>query len=152
MAGVFAGTFSHSLDSKGRVIIPANFREKLGTGFTIALNSSSDALAVYPLEKWEAKSELLSRVRDTDDEGMDYVRYIMANAVIDMEMDAQGRVLVPLPLREAVGLSRDLAFVGMLDHVEIWDAAAYAEKARLLRENALNSRRHVDTTYGRVNP
>ena len=79
MTRVFAGTFSHSLDGKGRVIIPAGFRDLLGSGFTIALNSSIDALALYPQEKWDAVNEQLSRVRDTDDEGMAYVRYIMAN-------------------------------------------------------------------------
>ncbi|MCL1963705.1 MAG: division/cell wall cluster transcriptional repressor MraZ [Firmicutes bacterium] len=147
MAGVFAGTFSHSLDGKGRVIIPASFREKLGSGFTIALSSGIDALAVYPPAKWEAVNEQLSRVRDTDDEGMDYLRYIMANAQTDLEMDAQGRVLLPQPLREAVGLTRDLTFVGMRDHVEIWDAAAYAEKSLKARENFAKLRRHVNETY-----
>ncbi len=147
MAGVFAGTFSHSLDSKGRVIIPASFREKLGAGFTIALNSSIDALAVYPQQKWEAVNEQLGRVRDTDDEGMDYLRYIMANAETDMEMDAQGRVLLPSPLREAAGLARDLVFVGMRDHIEIWDTAMFAEKTRLARERFAQLRRHVNETY-----
>ena len=60
---VFAGTFSHSLDGKGRVIIPAGFRDLLGSGFTIALNSSIDALALYPQEKWDAVNEQLARVR-----------------------------------------------------------------------------------------
>lgn len=144
---VFAGTFSHSLDGKGRVIIPAGFRDLLGSGFTIALNSSIDALALYPQEKWDAVNEQLARVRDTDDEGMAYVRYIMANAQTDMDMDAQGRVLVPTNLREAAGITRDLTFVGMRDHIELWDSAAFAEKARIARENFAALRRHVNETY-----
>lgn len=147
MIGVFAGTFAHSLDSKGRVIIPVSFRDKLGTGFTIALNSSIDALAVYPEEKWQAVNEQLGRVRDTDEEGMNYLRYIMSNAQTDMEMDAQGRVLLPLPLREAAGLTKELTFVGMRDHVEIWDSESFAEKTRRARENFAALRRHVNETY-----
>lgn len=147
MAGVFAGTFAHSLDGKGRVIIPASFREKLGTGFTIALNSSIDALAVYPLEKWEEVNEQLSRVKHTDDEGMDYVRLIMANSQTDMEMDTQGRVLLPIHLREAAGLSKELTFVGMRDHIEIWDTEIFVDRARRARENFAALRRHVNETY-----
>ena len=103
MTRVFAGTYSHSLDGKGRVIIPAGFRDLLGSGFTIALNSSIDALALYPQEKWDAVNEQLSRVRDT--------------------------------------------FVGMRDHIELWDSAAFAEKARIARENFAALRRHVNETY-----
>ena len=147
MTGVFAGTFSHSLDGKGRAIIPASFREKLGSNFTMALNSSIEALALYPQEKWESVNEQLGRVRDTDEEGMDYLRYIMANAQTEMAMDAQGRVLLPANLREAIGLSRELTFVGMRDHIEIWDTAAFVEKTRKARENFAALRRHVNETY-----
>ena len=147
MAHVFAGTFSHSLDGKGRVIIPASFSELLGSGFTVALNSSIDALALYPQAKWDAVNEQLSRVRDTDDEGMAYVRYIMANATTDLDMDAQGRVLIPANLREAAGIGRDLTFVGMRDHIELWDSEAFAEKARQARANFAALRRHVNETY-----
>lgn len=147
MTRVFAGSYSHSLDGKGRVIIPAGFRELLGVGFTIALNSSIDALALYPQQKWEAVSDQLSRVRDTDEEGMAYVRYIMANAQTDMDMDAQGRVLLPANLREAAGIVRDVTFVGMRDHIELWDSDAFAEKARQARENFAALRRHVNETY-----
>jgi len=147
MAGVFAGTFAHSLDGKGRVIIPSKFRDKLGSGFTIALNSSIEALAVYPLEKWESVNEQLGRVRDTDEMGMNYLRYIMANAETDMEMDAQGRVLLPQTLREEVGMTRDLTFVGMRDHIEIWDTARYADKTSKTREAFSQLRSHVNETY-----
>lgn len=147
MTRVFAGTYSHSLDGKGRVIIPAGFRELLGSGFTIALNSSIEALALYPESKWDAVNEQLSRVRDTDEEGMAYVRYVMANAMTDMEMDAQGRVLIPTHLREAAGIGRELTFVGMRDHIELWDSEAFAEKTRKARENFAALRRHVNETY-----
>ena len=144
MAGVFAGTFSHSLDGKGRVIIPACYREGLGESFTVALNSSIEALALYPAGKWEAINERLSRVKDTDDEGMDYVRYIMSYAIPDTTMDAQGRVLLPAPIRSEVGLERDVTFVGLRDHIEIWDTETFKAKERSVRERFSQLRRHVN--------
>ena len=144
MAGVFAGTFSHSLDGKGRVIIPACYREGLGESFTVALNSSIEALALYPAGKWEAINEWLSRVKDTDDEGMDYVRYIMSYAIPDTTMDAQGRVLLPAPIRSEVGLERDVTFVGLRDHIEIWDPETFKAKERSVRERFSQLRRHVN--------
>lgn len=147
MAGVFAGTYAHSLDAKGRVIIPAGYREKLGSGFTITINSSIDALVFYPASKWESVYEQLVSVRDTDDIAMDYKRYLVANAVTDVDMDAQGRVLIPANLREAVGLTREVTFVGMLDYAELWDTAALADKTRNTRANFAKHRQHMDETY-----
>ena len=128
MAADFAGSFEHSLDSKGRVIIPVSLRDQLGEQFTIALNSENTALALYPLEKWEEIKARLSQVRSTDVKGMMYVRYIMGNAYTGNVMDAQGRILLPQKLRSKVGLARELVFVGMNDHIEIWDASRYQEK------------------------
>ncbi len=147
MANGFAGKFEHNLDSKGRAIIPASFREKIGIGFTIAVNTSFDALAIYPQEKWDEVNNQLGRVRDTDDEGMDYVRLILANAQTDLEMDAQGRVLLPPLLREAIGIGKDLTFIGMRDHVEIWDTALYLDREKRAREKFSALRRHVNDSY-----
>ncbi|MDL2318880.1 division/cell wall cluster transcriptional repressor MraZ [Eubacteriales bacterium OttesenSCG-928-A19] len=147
MAGVFTGMYSHSLDAKGRVIIPASYREKLGKGFTITINSSLDALVIYPADKWEAVYEQLVAVRDTDAMGMDYKRYLVANAQTDVDMDAQGRVLLPANLREEGGLIKDVTFVGMLDYVELWDTTALAEKKANTRASFAKHRRHMDETY-----
>lgn len=147
MAGIFTGTHSHSLDAKGRVIIPVGYREKLGASFTITLNNSIDALVIYPAEKWEDVYHLLVSVRDTDGIGVSYKRYIAANALTEQEMDAQGRVLIPQHLREAAGLTKDVTFVGMLDHAELWDSARLAETTRSVRENFAAHRDHVDRTY-----
>ncbi len=147
MSSVFAGTYSHNLDGKNRAIVPAAFRDKLGSGFTIALNSTSTALTLYPKVKWDVVIEQLARIRQTDDDGMDYLRYIMAHAEIDVEMDPQGRILLPQPLREAAGLTRDLVFVGMFDHAEIWDAETYAAKLLDTKTNLSQKRKHVDDIH-----
>ena len=147
MSGVFAGTYAHSLDMKGRATIPAGFRDHLASGFIIALNSSIDALAIYPPSKWEEVSERLSKVRDTDDDGMDYLRLIMSNAQPDSMMDAQGRILLPANLRDFVGIAREITFIGLRDHIEVWDSVTFEEKVRRTRENFTALRRHVNEVY-----
>ena len=148
MDRTFSGFHSHSLDIKGRVIIPAPFRDKLGSQFTVLPNNRFDALAIYPLKKWEAFSERLSRVRDTDDTGMDYLLLLMAHVQTNMQMDSQGRVLLPQTLREAVGIDKDLTFVGVLDYILIWDSERFKNRMRGLRAQLPELNSHVDTAYG----
>ncbi len=147
MTRFFAGTYAHSLDAKGRVIIPASFRDKLGAGFTITINSDVNALAFYPASEWETVYRKLISVRDTDQMGMDYKRYIVANALTDVDMDAQGRVLIPANLRDIVNLSREVTFVGMLGSAELWDTATLNGKLLATRRAFSEHRQHMDETY-----
>lgn len=147
MAADFAGSFEHSLDSKGRVIIPVSLRDQLGEQFTIALNSENTALALYPLEKWEEIKARLSQVRSTDVKGMMYVRYIMGNAYTGNVMDAQGRILLPQKLRSKVGLARELVFVGMNDHIEIWDASRYQAQEQEAEMDFAGLLAHMEERY-----
>ena len=147
MAADFAGSFEHSLDSKGRVIIPVSLRDQLGEQFTIALNSENTALALYPLEKWEEIKARLSQVRSTDVKGMMYVRYIMGNAYTGNVMDAQGRILLPQKLRSKVGLARELVFVGMNDHIEIWDASCYQAQEQEAEMDFADLLAHMEERY-----
>lgn len=147
MAGVFAGTYAHSLDAKGRVIIPAGYRDKLGGGFTITINSDVNALVFYPASKWESVYRQLIAVRDTDEMGTDYKRYMVAYALTDVDMDAQGRVLIPANLRELVGLTKEVTFVGMLDSTELWDTQTLTDKLFSTRKRISEHRQHMDETY-----
>lgn len=147
MAADFAGSFEHSLDSKGRVIIPVSLRDQLGEQFTIALNSENTALALYPLKKWEEIKARLSQVRSTDVKGMMYVRYIMGNAYTGNVMDAQGRILLPQKLRSKVGLARELVFVGMNDHIEIWDASRYQAQEQEAEMDFADLLAHMEERY-----
>ena len=124
----FSASFDHSLDGKGRVIIPASYREALGEDFTITINSDKTAIAIYPKKMWDKKLEELSRVNPMDQRGMRYVRYVMSVAFAGNSMDAQGRVLIPMKLRNKIGLTRDIVFVGLPSYIEIWDAEVYAKK------------------------
>ncbi|MDR0396773.1 MAG: division/cell wall cluster transcriptional repressor MraZ [Oscillospiraceae bacterium] len=147
MAEDFVGTFDHSLDNKGRTIVPSAFREQLGTGFTAAMNSEWKALALYPSQKWNCIRERLSRMRDTDPAAMAYKRMVSAYAMHVDELDSQGRVLLPKVMREKAGLGQRILFIGMGDYVEVWDAARYAqhESASLARMDELIA--YVDERY-----
>ena len=121
----FSGSFEHSLDGKGRVIIPSSFREALGEDFTITINPDKTAVAIYPKEMWDKQLERLSRIDPMDKLGARYARYLMSVSFSGNSMDAQGRVLIPAKLRAKIGLARDIVFVGVNRYIEIWDAEVY---------------------------
>ena len=121
----FSGSFDHSLDGKGRVIIPASFREALGEDFTITINPDKTAVAIYPKAMWDKQLERLSLIDPMDKLGARYERYLMSVSFSGNSMDAQGRVLIPSKLRQKIGLTRDIVFVGVNRYIEIWDAEVY---------------------------
>ena len=123
----FSGSFDHSLDGKGRAIIPSSFREALGQDFTITVNPNRTAIAVYPKSVWDRQLERLSHINPMDKQGIQYERYLMSVSFSDNNIDAQGRVLIPAKLRAKLGLTRDVVFVGLNEYIEIWDAAVYAK-------------------------
>ena len=123
----FSGSFDHSLDSKGRVIIPASFREALQEDFTITINPNKTAVAIYPKAMWDKQLEQLSRINPMDAKGLKYERYVMSVSFSGNSMDAQGRVLIPSKLRNKIGLTRDIVFIGLNHYIEIWDAEVYAQ-------------------------
>lgn len=123
----FSGSYDHSLDSKGRVIIPASFREALGEDFTITINPTKTAVAIYPKAVWDMQLERFSHINPMDKVGLTYERYLMSVSFSGNSMDAQGRVLIPAKLRGKIGLTRDIVFVGLNHYIEIWDAGVYAK-------------------------
>lgn len=121
----FSGSFDHSLDSKGRVIIPASFRDALGEDFTITINPTKTAVAIYPKAVWDRQLRRFAKINPMDKVALQYERYLMSVSFSGNSMDAQGRVLIPVKLRGKIGLTRDIVFVGLNDYIEIWDAAVY---------------------------
>lgn len=124
----FIGKFNHSVDAKGRVILPAKFREKLGDEFVMTVGLDG-CLYVYPNEEWEVFAEQLSNLPGTA-EGREFQRYFYENAV-SCEIDKQGRVLIPADLRAAAGLVKDIVFIGMNKRIEIWSKERKAAGSQL---------------------
>ena len=114
---MFMGTDGHSIDAKGRVIVPAKFREVLGDSFVVTLGLDG-CLFVYPEEEWEDFVKQLKELPGSK-EARKLQRYFMAGAA-PCDVDKQGRVLIPSSLREKVGLDKDVVFVGVMSKIEIW--------------------------------
>lgn len=116
---MFSGKAYHNLDAKGRLFIPAVFREELGNQFIVAKGFSEPYLSVYPMREWEsliAKIDALGL--DKDVRAMK--RYIMMSAS-QTEMDSQGRIVLTKEHREYAGLEKEVVVIGMSNTIEIWD-------------------------------
>jgi transcriptional regulator MraZ len=125
---MFLGEHQHSLDAKGRVILPARFREQLEGGAVMA-KALDGCLAVYPTDEFEAVAAKLHDARSRGLTERQAARSFFAGAV-DITPDKQGRVAIPPTLREYASLDRDVIVAGNFDHIEIWDAARYREHDR----------------------
>ena len=117
------GKYTHNVDPKGRLFVPAKLREELGSVFYVMIGLEN-SLLVFPEAKWAQVSESFNSVPLSDSGAL---RYIRAN-VAKCEPDKQGRFVVPPILRSYAHLSGDVTFLGQGDHAEIWDAAAYEAK------------------------
>ena len=120
---MFLGEHHHSLDAKGRVILPARFRERLASGLVFA-PSQDRCIDVYPLTAFERRVEELRAVPREDQRARAYLRVFLAGAH-EEKPDSQGRVTVPPRLREYAGLTRDLTINGADEKIEIWDRGTW---------------------------
>jgi MraZ protein len=121
----FAGSEQHALDHKGRLIVPARFRERLGSQFVLTIAPPDACLALYPSATWVEFCGRLESVPVKDERYRRYVRYLFAHTE-EVSCDAQGRMLVPALLRGYAGIERQVVSVGLLARVEIWAKERYA--------------------------
>jgi len=124
---MFRGSFEHSIDSKGRVSVPSRFREIISERYEGKLVLTMDfdkCIMVYPLEEWERVEEKIKSLPQSQKEVKDYTRFVFSNAA-ECELDKQGRILIPPPLREGAQINKSVMVVGILNKMEIWDKAAW---------------------------
>jgi len=122
---VFMGEFNHTIDAKGRLIIPSRFREELGQEFVMT-KGLDGCLFVFPQNEWESFQGKLKTLPLINKDARRFSRFFMAGAA-PCEMDKQGRTLIPANLREKAGLEKDIVFVGVMGKVEIWSKERWAE-------------------------
>jgi MraZ protein len=120
---VFLGTHSPRLDEKGRLFLPARFRDELAEGLVIT-KGQERCLFVFPLAEFRRVTEALSQAPVTQRAVRDYSRVFFASAWQE-EPDKQGRVTIPPALREYAGLTKDCVVIGANTRLEIWDSAAW---------------------------
>ena len=120
---MFLGTHAPRLDEKGRLILPAKYRDELAGGVVIT-KGQERCLYVFPQEEFARITEALRTAPVTAKSVRDYSRVFFASAS-DEVPDRQGRITIPPALREYAGLTRECAVIGANTRVEIWDAAAW---------------------------
>jgi MraZ protein len=120
---VFLGTHTPRLDAKGRLFLPAKFRDELQEGLVIT-RGQERCLYVWPMREFENLTEQMRQAPVTNKRARDYLRMLFAGAS-DEVPDKQGRVTVPPMLRAYAGLSRDCVVIGAMNRIEVWDDAAW---------------------------
>lgn len=124
MAG-FVGTYSPKLDDKGRLTLPAKFRNALSGGVVVT-KGLDRSLAVYPAEKFDETAARANQASRNDPAARAHVRLMMAGAD-EQGLDGQGRVHLNASLRDWAQLNKDCVVTGQYDHLEIWDATRWQE-------------------------
>ena len=122
---MFSGEYQHSVDAKGRVIIPSKFREQLGDTFCITRGLDGNLL-VYSNSDWEKVYQKLSTLPLINKESRAFSRYLTSGCT-EVEVDKQGRILIPQNLRTHAGILKDVTIIGNGDKVEIWDTNLWNE-------------------------
>lgn len=125
---MFLGEYQHTIDDKGRIIIPAKFREALGTDFIIT-RGLDNCLFVYPREEWNQLEQRMKSLPSMAANARAFARLLFSGAC-ECEWDRQGRVNVPAHLREYARLEKDCTVIGVSTRVEIWDKATWEEYSR----------------------
>jgi MraZ protein len=137
---MFMGEFQHSIDAKGRLIIPSRFRDGLGERF-IATKGLDHSLFLYPLKEWEIIEQKLKNLPFTRADVRAFVRLFFSGAS-ECELDRQGRILLTANLREFARINRDVVVIGVSSRVEIWakeEWDGYNERAEEAYENIAES-------------
>lgn len=122
---MFIGEYQHNLDAKGRIAVPAKFRNELGEG--VIINRYLDGcLAIYTHDAWKKQYDELMALPQTHADNRKYVRAMTSKAT-DADFDNQGRILIPTVLIELGKLDKECVFIGAGDHIELWSKANWQD-------------------------
>lgn len=112
------GEYQHNIDAKGRIIVPSKFREGLGDSFVITRGLDKCVFA-YPLSEWKVIEEKLKKLPLTKKDARAFTRFFFSGAV-ECEVDKQGRINIPAPLRSYAALEKEVIVIGVSNRVEFW--------------------------------
>lgn len=128
------GQYEHSIDTKGRVIIPAKYREELGENFVVT-RGLDGCLFLYPQQEWQ--SFVLKLQELPSNQNTRKIQRQFLSKAMEVVLDKQGRILVPSLLREIAALEKEVVFVGMMNRVEVWDKERLKQQETQEDEEAL---------------
>jgi MraZ protein len=138
---MFLGEFQHTLDPKGRVILPSAFRELLSEGLVMTVGLDN-CLTVHPLADWNRVVAGLRNLRSTDRRERAFARMITSSAQPETP-DRQGRITIPARLRDYARLTKDITVVGADSRVELWESGAWAS----YRDRAMDDFANTDEAF-----
>lgn len=134
---VFTGEYRHTIDSKGRLIVPSRLRDQFGENEVFLTVWPEGCISIWSGEGWERLNNQLQELRRTEPNSRKVVRQIYTQGHWD-SVDKQGRITVPQHLKEFAGIDRDVVIAGNGDHVEMWSPAKYdADKEEIGQEELL---------------
>ncbi|MEW6184238.1 MAG: division/cell wall cluster transcriptional repressor MraZ [Thermodesulfobacteriota bacterium] len=133
---MFRGHSFHVVDSKGRVSVPARFRDLIKNNGDprLIITNSDFCLSVYPYKEWQEIEEKISQLSLVDKDIRSYKRFLISGAC-ECSLDSQSRILIPPTLREQAGLLKDVVLSGLLKYFEIWDKVRFEEEQAKSRQN-----------------
>lgn len=120
---MFMGEYQHSIDDKGRMIVPAKFRDSLGASF-IVTRGLDQCLFVYPREEWTVLEQKLKELPMMKSDARAFTRFFFSGAT-ECELDKQGRINIPSNLRDYAKLDKDCVVLGVSNRVEVWSKAVW---------------------------
>lgn len=115
---MFMGEYQHNIDAKGRMIVPAKFREGLGECFVLT-RGLDKCLFAYPMEEWKILEEKLKKLPLTKKDARSFTRFFFSGAV-ECEVDKQGRINIPQTLRNYSKIEKECVVIGVSGRVEVW--------------------------------
>jgi MraZ protein len=133
---MFRGRFEHTIDSKGRISIPAKFRELLAEKYDerVMITNFDRCLVAYPYEEWKSMEEKISSLSMVKKEAKAFQRFFVS-AAVECPIDKLGRILIPPTLRSYAQLEKEVVFAGMVKKFEIWSKERFLEEIQKAEEN-----------------
>ena len=133
---MFRGSSFHTIDAKGRIIVPARFRDAIHAGGTdrIMVSQMDRCLVAYPLDGWRKIEDRIMAMAEKS-ESMRRFRRVFIGGAHECAFDRQERILIPPSLRQYAGMEKHIVMVGVLDHFEIWSKAHWDEESQRLEDD-----------------
>ena len=131
---MFIGEYNHNLDTKGRMAVPAKFRNMLKKG-AVVTKGIDNCLFLYPKEKWQEMAQKFAELPISQSKARAFARHMLAGAV-EVEFDNQGRITIPEYLRNFAGLKKKTIVAGLYDRLEIWDEDTWNKYKKGAEENS----------------